>query len=82
MLDPTEKTLDLVAILVERTVNLARGFAVFSAGNDRLRLERLNIDHQVAAVIALVGQYRLDLLFVVGAQEGLSLRAVAGLTRC
>ena len=81
MLDPTEKTLDLVAILVELAVDIARGFAVVTTRNDRLSPERLNVGHQVAAVIALVGQHRLDFFFVVGAQERLGLRAVAGLTR-
>lgn len=81
MLQTTEKTLDLVAILLEPTVNLARGVAVLSTRNHRLRLHRLNIGHQGTAVIGFVSQHGLDLVFVVGAQERLSLRAITGLAR-
>ncbi len=85
VLDPIEKTLDLVAFFVEFDVMGAGRFTPFSAWNDRLGLESgYRVDEGVA-VVALVGQDRFDLKTLSRTkhlEQGLSLGDVMALTRC
>ena len=86
VLHTTQKTLDLVAFLVELAIIEPFDFAPLAAGNHRLGLQRDDLGNEGIAVIAFVGKHRLDgpaLLWSKHAalEQGLGLRDIMALTR-